>query len=149
MAFGTPLPSYEGTVLFMIANFQYLVTCMSFSIAKPFRKQIWTNWPFLGCVIFLSLFQACIIFLPSDSKVYSYFDLEPFKADGKDYYSYRYWIASAIVVNAILTYTAEKLIIEFLTRKADQRQKEKKEKAFHQLMCEYKAQKTARATGFA
>ena len=35
--FEAPNKSYEESVLFMVANFQYLVTCMAFSVAKPFR----------------------------------------------------------------------------------------------------------------
>ena len=35
--FGEGVPSFEGSVLFMVSNFQYLSTCIAFSVAKPFR----------------------------------------------------------------------------------------------------------------
>ena len=62
-----PNVSYEETVLFMVANFQYLTTCIAFSIAKPFRKQIWTNVPFLLCIIFVMVMNTLCIFLPSSN----------------------------------------------------------------------------------
>lgn len=69
-AFGHPNPSYESTILFMVANFQYLITCMAFSIAKPFRKPIWTNYPYLVCVITIFVVNSLCIFLPDNSNVY-------------------------------------------------------------------------------
>jgi len=131
--------TYEGTVLFMIANFQYLITCMSFSIAKPFRKPIWTNLPFFVCVILLFVFNGLCIFLPSDNTIYKYFNLEPFATDVQSYYSYRFWIALGVVINAALTYAAEKFILNVVTVKADKRKKDKKEKAFHEMMTYLKA----------
>ena len=59
----------------MVANYQYLITCMAFSIAKPFRKAIWTNIPFSICVVFLFVFNALCIFLPADNIVPTKFDL--------------------------------------------------------------------------
>jgi len=132
IAFDHPNPSYEETVLFMVANYQYMITCMAFSIAKPFRKQIWTNYPFLFCVVFLFIFNGFCIFLPADNRVSIVFDLLPFETkNGTSYYSYKYWIALGILLNSLMTYGAEKLIVNVITRKADASKKLKKEMAFH------------------
>ena len=122
--FVIPNPSYESTILFMVANYQYLVTCMAFSIAKPFRKPIYSNKPFFFCVVFLFIFNGFCIYLPADNRVPAEFDLEPFKTkDGTSYYSYKYWLGFGILVNAILTYAAEKLIVNVLTRSYDAKMK--------------------------
>ena len=47
------MPGFEGTALFYVANFQYLMTAIAFSIAKPFRKPIWTNWPYMFSILFI------------------------------------------------------------------------------------------------
>ena len=60
------------------------------------------------------------MFLPSDMSVPSLFDLQPFRTkDGTSYYSYRYWIALGIFLNSILTYMAEKFIVNVVTKRAD------------------------------
>lgn len=112
---------------------------MAFSIAKPFRKPIWTNLPFFFCVIFLFIFNTLCIFLPSDNRVSIRFDLLPFVSDdGTEHYDYKFWIAGGIIVNSVLTYVAEKLIIVVLTRRSDKRLKVRKEVAFHIQMEEYR-----------
>ena len=131
LSFDDPNYSYECTVLFMVANFQYLITCMAFSIAKPFRKPIWTNLPFTICVVGLFIVNTFFVFLPSDNSMSKLFNLLPFETeDGVEHYSYRYWIALGIVLNSIATYLAEKFIVNVITRKADQRLKDKKEAEF-------------------
>lgn len=83
--FGEAVASHEGTVLFMVANFQYLVTCITFSVGEPFRKSWWTNQPFLLCVLLIFLVNLSVIFLPDDSMIAQFFNLLPFKD-----YSYRF-----------------------------------------------------------
>jgi len=142
LKFDHPNLSYEETILFMVANYQYLITCMAFSIAKPFRKAIWTNWPFFFCVCFLFIFNGLCIFLPSENRVATRFDLQPFETFDPtvSYYSYKYWIAAGVIVNSLMTYLAEKLIVNVLTKKSDSRVKARKEMVFNQKMVEYRLQ---------
>ena len=129
--FVIPNPCYEQTVLFFIANFQYLITCMAFSIAKPFRKPIYTNKAYFACVIALFLFNTLLVYLPADNSVASEFNLEPFQTkDGTSYYSYKYWIGFGILANSIMTYAVEKLVINVLTRSYDEKMKRKRSMAF-------------------
>lgn len=114
------IPSYEETVLFMICNLQYLTTCIAFSIAEPFRKPIWTNYPFFFCVCCAIALDVFIIFAPDNSFMARWFDLLPFSTkDETSYYSYRYMVAIGAVCNSLVTYGAEKLILHKLTRICD------------------------------
>jgi len=132
--------SYEATVLFMVANFQYMSTCIAFSIAEPFRRPIWTNIPFFVCLCLIFVFNSLCVFLPSDNWFSNAFNLLPFKTkDGTSYYSWRYWIALGILINFIVTYATEKLIVNVITRKADARKLKKKEAAFKIMMEQYRA----------
>merc|ERR1719350_1807616 len=111
---------------------------MAFSIAKPFRKAIWTNVPFSVCVVFLLVFNALCIFLPAHNRVSTRFDLLPFTTEEDSYYSYKYWIAAGIILNSLLTYVAEKLIVNVFTKRSDARLQAKKQAAFLLKMREYR-----------
>lgn len=130
--------SYESTVLFYIANFQYLMTCIAFSISKPFRKEVWTNKPFFISIILLIIFDTVDLFVPGNTKVLNLFSCLPFvdytTDPSKSYYNYRYLIAIGIVLNSITTYTAEKLIVEKVTRSFDEKKESKKFNGFDHIM---------------
>ena len=113
------------------------MTCLSFSISKPFRKAIYTNYIYTGSCVFLFIFNALLIALPTTSKVSDYFNILPFRAeDGTSYENYKYVICLGIALNTVLTYAAEKIIVSKLTRKADEKQLEKKELIFNNRMQE-------------
>ena len=53
-----PLPCHENTIFFLIAHFQYLTLALAFSVSKPFRQRIYTNWPlmiYLALIYFYSI----------------------------------------------------------------------------------------------
>ena len=135
-SFDKPNPAYENTVLFYVANFQYLVTCIAFSIAKPFRKQIWTNYPYLFSIMAILLVDTLLVFLPYDSWLPKVFNVLPFidHQTGETYYGYKAWLGLGIVINSILTYAAETAIILTLTRRADKMGKKTKQEAFDAMM---------------
>ena len=71
--------------------------------------------------------------MPSTNFIAKEFDLQKFvDEDGTKYYSYKFWIAFGILVNSILTYVAEKVIVVIFTRRSDRRLKVRKEAAFHE-----------------
>jgi cation-transporting ATPase 13A3/4/5 len=130
--------SYEATVLFYIANFQYLMTCISFSISKPFRKELWTNRPYFISVILLIIFNSANLFVPGNTPVFSFFSCLPFVTEaGVAYYQYRYFIAVGILLNSIITYVAEKFIIEKVTKRFDRRKERKRYRQFDAMMAEF------------
>jgi len=132
--FGEGTPCYEGTVLFIIGNSQYLVTCLAFSVAKPFRKPFWTNRPFLVCVIILIIMESLLLFLPLTGGFSNFFGLLEFKDD----FHYRYIVLIGILINAIVTVVAEKLIVHQLTRKWDRKNELKKAERFSLMMEDYR-----------
>ena len=53
-----PLPCHENTIFFLIAHFQYLTLALAFSVSKPFRQSIYTNWAlmiYLALIYFYSI----------------------------------------------------------------------------------------------
>ena len=133
-------PSYEGTVLFMVSNFQYLATCTAFNKSRPFRLPVHTNLPFVISLGLLVVLGTLIVFLPDGSFLATFFCLLPFKDEttGESYYDYRAWIAVGILLNSILTFTAEKMIVGPITEWADQRTERKKQAYFHAQMHAWK-----------
>ena len=132
--FDQPNPSYESTVLFMIANFQYLVTCVAFSIAKPFRLPIWSNIPFTICIIVLVILGTLIVFLPDGNFIAKIFDMLPYTESN----DYRAWITVGILLNTILTFGTEKFIMKVVTARADQNLILKKKQRFQERMERYR-----------
>jgi magnesium-transporting ATPase (P-type) len=124
--------SYENTVLFMISNFQYLVTAVAFSVGKPFRKSIFSNWPFLISLVGLFIISTCLVLVGNkntdefgtegENAMDNYFFIHSFTTvEGVSYYSYRGWIFLGIVLNITLTLLWEKVFIAWVTRVFDAR----------------------------
>lgn len=90
--------------------------CIAFSTSKPFRKPIYTNKPYVYSLLILFLFNTALIWLPGDNPVSQFFNVVPFVDDnGKEYYSYKAWLYFAIFVDAVLTFSAEIIIVRFVT----------------------------------
>jgi len=58
----TAFISYEDSVLFIISMWQYVMTGIAFGVAKPFRKPIWSNKPFLVCTIVIMIINLLFMF---------------------------------------------------------------------------------------
>lgn len=50
--------SYEDTVVYLVSIYQYLVTCVAFSISKPFKQPFYTNYWFTGSLLTLGSFNV-------------------------------------------------------------------------------------------
>lgn len=89
---GSNIISYEDTVLFFVSSFQYVVTAIAFSVAKPFRKPIHSNISFLLSIILITCVNLCFLFLPNpgvneqntdgSNWLDNFFLIEPFYKDG-------------------------------------------------------------------
>ncbi|KAL4494291.1 hypothetical protein ABPG73_018810 [Tetrahymena malaccensis] len=54
---------YESTVLFLFSNFQYISTCVAFSIGKPFKKEFYTNIWFTISLVLILLCSLYVLLL--------------------------------------------------------------------------------------
>ncbi len=113
---------YENTSVVMVSNFQYLITCMVFSISKPFRQPLYTNlWFTLSLVILFSLNLYCII--SSDPFITSLLDLEEDVS-----LNFRIQALLVVVLNSLLTYAYERIVVWYVSmwelKRADRRIKE-------------------------
>ena len=109
--------AYEDTVLFILTNFQYLVTCCAFLVAYPFRKPFYTNPLFMVSVIVIFVVNSLFMILPTSSWLCTFFEVQPFTDDVK----YKYNLLVGIVLNTVLTFIAEKIIAVYLTKYYDRR----------------------------
>ena len=114
----------------MITNFQYLFCCNCFSIAYPFRKNFWTNWPFTLSIVLIFTAGCLMVVMPASFFLKHYFDILPFTDD----YNYTYWVILSIVLNMILTYSCEKIIVSQLTYASDRRLHKYKKLEFDEKM---------------
>lgn len=96
---------YENTSVNYIANFQYIVVCMVYSISKPFRQPLYSNlWLTLSLTILVSVNTFLVI---TD---------EEFVVDLMDYESdvsmnFRLTCLVVIVINSIVSYLFERIIV--------------------------------------
>ncbi|KAL4505178.1 hypothetical protein ABPG72_016245 [Tetrahymena utriculariae] len=54
---------YESTVFFFFTNFQYISTCIAFSISKPFKKEFYTNIWFTISLVLIILCSFYVLLL--------------------------------------------------------------------------------------
>ena len=102
------------------------MTCIAFSIAKPFRKKIHTNIPYIIALTCLVVFDILLLWLP-DNSMSQFFGVLPFEDDdGNKYYGYKGWMTLAIILNSAMTYGAEKIIVEKVTKGRDRKIQRKK-----------------------
>ncbi|EAR98781.2 E1-E2 ATPase family protein (macronuclear) [Tetrahymena thermophila SB210] len=125
---------YESTVLFLFSNFQYISTCVAFSIGKPFKREFYTN-KWFTISLFLILICSLYILLLHDSFTTSFLNIfeqvkqknaEPIS---KMPYSFLLVIlgvaCASFIVNILYEkYVVVKLAIMFKNRKDEKRSKE-------------------------
>ena len=80
-----PLPCHENTIFFLIAHFQYLIVALAFSVSKPFRQRIFTNWPLMIYLVLVFFYSIWITINCDDwsAKLFSIYDLK-YKGDTED-----------------------------------------------------------------
>lgn len=62
------LDTPETNILFLFTNFMYIFSLLAFSIAKPWRKNFWTNLPFM-IVLFIAFTYCVLITVVPDSRL--------------------------------------------------------------------------------
>jgi len=111
-----------NSTVFIYANVQYLACCVSFSISKPFRKPIYTNYFFVGWLLLMLGLSYYIIYGPfawfAGMLTLHYLPLD-----------WKHVIVIASIGNAVVTYVYEKVLVQKVT---DFKNKKKREQAFRE-----------------
>ena len=130
--------SFENTVLFYITSFQYLMTSLAFSIARPFKKPIYTNTPLMISILIVLTCDVCLLLVPPSNRVFftMFHDLS-FEKGGVTYYNYKWLVFAGVVLNSLITFVAEKCIVKKVQAMADKRKHAKNIANFHQEMQEF------------
>lgn len=105
-------PCQVNSAIFLVANFQYIISALVFSISKPFRKPIYSNFPLCFFVLLCIGYSIYIIIKP-DEYSKSFLDLESFPKDS----IIPYLILIINLVNYMISYFIEKSIIPAITEK--------------------------------
>lgn len=108
--------SYENSTLFLFSNIQYISTMFSYNIAKPYMSPIYTNLILSVWVSVSVCISYYLIFCPNDFTM-GLLDLVYLPLE------FRYELALGTIVNFVLSYMYEKILMQSF---ADYWQKRKK-----------------------
>ncbi|EGD74948.1 hypothetical protein PTSG_07173 [Salpingoeca rosetta] len=99
------IEGFENTVVFLVANFQYVWVSIAFSISKPFRAGLASNLWYLGVVVVLLALDAFLVLHPSGwlADVLQIVHLPSPR--------FRLWLLALAVGNFIVSYSLERLVV--------------------------------------
>jgi len=100
-------PSPDNTSLFLISNFQFIITAFAFSISRPFKKPIYSNFILTGFLIVCIGYSYYIIIRP-DSWTTS--ELGLVEWDNSNNY-FKFVIIGMTILNFTVSYLLEKMLI--------------------------------------
>jgi len=103
------IPCFANSAIFLVSNFQYIVTAMVFSISRPFKKPIYSNFLLTGFLILIIAYQVYVTIRP-DKYSFDIFALITFGDD-----NFKFYIIFMCLANFILSYLVEKLLIPCLS----------------------------------
>lgn len=125
-------PCSANTALYLISVQQYVICCLTFSIAKPFRKPIWQN-PIFFISVYTMLIYQTYLFYNIDDWSSKNLNLLPIPDHFKKY------LFVLFLFNSVLTYTYEKVFITWFTHRYQALQNHLKEAEFEQMLEEEKS----------
>lgn len=102
-------PCTINSLLYLVSCEQYVITCMCFSVSKPFRKAIWTNPLYLVSLLAMIVYQTILLFR-YDKWSEETFGLVEFPMH------YRKFLLGIVVANLVLTFMFERYFIGWFNR---------------------------------
>ena len=102
--------SFENTSVFWVSSFQYLSTVIAFSVSKPFRKALYTNKVF-SIALFLMLAFNIYLVVTRDKWAIDFFEFEEHDMTTH----FKLWIGIIVIVNFVITYFMEKVVIWYVS----------------------------------
>jgi cation-transporting ATPase 13A3/4/5 len=108
--------SIKITVIFLFANFQYISTVVAYSINKPFRRGLHTNFPFFISILILTLLCIYLLLWPDPWTAWL-FNVAEIKL------GFRFVILAAAAVNFGIVYALEYMfIVSYMQNSESERQ---------------------------
>ena len=98
----------DNSVLFLISHFQYLTAAITFSVSKPFRKPIYTNFWLMGYLI-LIFFYSIWITINCDDWSLDLFTLFEFSDE-----NFKYYLFLVICINFVVSIFCEWVLMGFV-----------------------------------
>ncbi|XP_078284290.1 polyamine-transporting ATPase 13A3-like [Rhinoraja longicauda] len=97
------ISNYANTTVFFVSVFQYITIAFVFSMGKPFRKPISTNYLFLAVLIILYLSTLFLMLFPNESlDMFFEFVCIP--------YIWRIYILLMVMAHFVLSVTLEEAV---------------------------------------
>ncbi|XP_041377878.1 probable cation-transporting ATPase 13A3 [Gigantopelta aegis] len=116
--------SWESTVIFLVSSYMYVAVAFCFSKGPPFRKPIWTNYPFLIDILILFGFSTFLLMYPVQA-VEDFFEMKPLHEKPMTFRLYLFGLAVgfAVVSNILEVIIVESALLKPLYRACKRRQK--------------------------
>lgn len=99
--------SMQGTALFFVSMFQYIILALVYSKGPPYRGNLWSNKPMCALAIFATLLCLLIVIWPNDWILWALGNVEL-----PDLY-FRIFIIIIAGVNAFISYGFETFFVDF------------------------------------
>mmetsp|Transcript_44124 Transcript_44124/g.71834 ORF Transcript_44124/g.71834 Transcript_44124/m.71834 type:complete len:1218 (+) Transcript_44124:80-3733(+) len=116
---GQGTTSFENTVTWVFAHFQYFIVAVAFSTSKPFRKPLYTNVSYLLFLIGLFILTSYILLYPAQWLM-NVFALMSLPAN------FKWGLFGLMLFNFVASYAYELVVIQvdkFLQQRADTKKK--------------------------
>nr|Q27533.2 RecName: Full=Probable cation-transporting ATPase W08D2.5 [Caenorhabditis elegans] len=99
--------SMQGTALFCVSMFQYIILALVYSKGPPFRGNLWSNKPMCALTIFATLLCLFIVIWPTELVLKTLGNVE------LPSLTFRIFIVIVGAVNAAVSYGFETLFVDF------------------------------------
>ncbi|XP_068152364.1 LOW QUALITY PROTEIN: polyamine-transporting ATPase 13A3 [Drosophila tropicalis] len=122
------LGCYENYTMFAISSFQYIILAFVFSKGAPYRKPIWSNWPFcLTLVINICIIIYLVVYPSAWVQTFFQIIVPPTESDWK--YIMLIYGALAFVSHVFVeSFIVEEIVFKRLQARRDQRLSTSKQK---------------------
>ena len=113
------IDSPENNILFTFTNFMYIFSLLAFSISKPWRKEFYTNVPFMVVLVIVFTYSVLLTIVP-DARI-SIFNLSWMYAERLNVF-----VLGMALLFGIFMYSAQKFVLEPISTWLKDRNPDKK-----------------------
>lgn len=119
-------------MIFYVGNFQYLAACIAFSVSKPYRQPMWSNYLLFFSIIAAYILAIALLWIPAGNPFMwdifndlqwcakAYPDVnETGPIQGPCYPEYNWFILFMCAIDTAITYVVEAFFIRKFTIRYD------------------------------